>query len=298
MTPFARLLLTSSALGKASSTPEDLRRAVRDAAGSGGSVEVFETDGDPREPARLSTLFATPGGARSRATLVFLHGKGGCGSEFRPDAARALKLGYNVLVPDLRAHPPSTGERITYGLFERVDVALVLSDAARRFGLDLSRLGLDACSAGTLVALQVAATTPDLRALWLHSPFGNLRQMAVQYLHRATSLPPSLLVLPAHAVLSQVSCATGIDLEAVDPVAAARRVTCPTMVVHGENDVLVPIRFAPAIYEALEVPKEFWRVRRAGHCHHPDEPQALYRVEYLSRWTAFFTSHLPVRSAR
>jgi pimeloyl-ACP methyl ester carboxylesterase len=293
----AALLLGPSALGQATSTPDDLRREVRGAAGPRGSLETFETDGDPRDPARLFTLFATPGRPASRPTILFVHGKGGCGAEFRPDAARAVKLGYNILVTELRAHPPSTGTRITYGLFEKVDIELVLADARRRYGIDRDRIGIDSCSMGTLVALQVASSMPALRALWLHSPFGNLREMAVQYLHRATSLPASLLVLPAYAAICQIEATTGFDLSAVDPIRAARKVTCPTTVVHGEADVLVPISFAPPVFEALAGEKEFWRVPRAGHCHHPDEPQALYGVAYRERWTAFFRRHLPVRSA-
>jgi pimeloyl-ACP methyl ester carboxylesterase len=75
-------------------------------------------------------------------------------------------------------------------------------------------------------------------------------------------------------------------------VRAARRVTCPTVVVHGEDDGLVPIRFALRVYEALAGEKTFWRVPRCGHCHHADEPQALSRAEYEKRWTEFFHPRL------
>ena len=78
----------------------------------------------------------------------------------------------------------------------------------------------------------------------------------------------------------------------MDPVAAARRVTCPTTIVHGEEDALVPIGFAPPVFEALAGEKTFWRVPRCGHCHHADEPQAVHGAEYVQRWTAFFDRHL------
>jgi pimeloyl-ACP methyl ester carboxylesterase len=73
---------------------------------------------------------------------------------------------------------------------------------------------------------------------------------------------------------------------------AARRVACPAVVVHGEDDDLVPIRFAPRVYEALAGEKSFWRVPRCGHCHHADEPQAVVRAEYERRWTEFFQLRL------
>ena len=76
------------------------------------------------------------------------------------------------------------------------------------------------------------------------------------------------------------------------PEVSERRVTCPTVVVHGENDGLVPIRFSPRLYVALAGEKSYWRVPRCGPCHHPDEPQAVARAEYERRWTEFFLPRL------
>lgn len=295
-----KLFLGSSALGPTSATRCDLLEGVRAAAGPRGVVDEFTHAGDPRDTAALAALFASPGEPARRATVLFLHGKGGCGAEWRPDAVRALRLGYNILIPELRCHPPSTGTTITYGLLEKVDLALLLEEVRRRHAIDPARLGIDACSMGTLVALQLVAERtgperPGARALWLQSPFGDLPAMAVHYVHRATALPVRFVRWPTLLALGEIERTTGLELSSVDPIAAASKVTCPTMVIHGESDKLVPIRFAPAVFEALAGPKELWRVKRCGHCHHPDEPQALRRAEYASRWSVFFSTHLPPR---
>ena len=204
---------------------------------------------------------------------------------------RALRLGFNVLVPELRGHPPSAGARITYGVRETRDLLLLLDLALERFGVTPARLGIDGCSMGALLALQLAAVrTPA--ALWLQSPFGDLRAMAVHYLHRATGLPRVLLEGPVRLLVRRIERTEGLDLSQVDPVAAARRVTCPAAVVHGETDALVPIRFSPRLYEALAGEKSFWRVPGCGHCHHEDEPQAVLTAEYERRWTEFFLRHV------
>jgi len=239
-------------------------------------------------------LFASPvprGNAGSRATLLFLHGKGGAPSEFRRDAVRALKRGWNVLLPHLRGHPPSGGERVTYGFLEKHDLARLLEEVRRRFAISPARLGVDACSFGSLVALHFAA---DVRpaALWLQAPFGALEEMAARYARLATGLPPWLLAFPVRRALSRMEAVAGFPLEAVDPVAAARRVISPAILIHGEADELVPIRLAPAVYDALSGEKTFWRVPRCGHCHHSDEPQAIFSAEYERRWTEFFSAHL------
>ena len=287
----AGILLSPVGLVPATASVEAFHAAVRAAAGPEGSVEIFTHEGDPREPACLSALFATPGGPGGRGTLLFLHGKGGCGAEWTTDSVRALGLGFNVLVPELRGHPPSTGTRITYGLLETGDLLRLLDCAETRFGIARSRVGIDGCSMGALLAVHLAAASPPA-ALWLQAPFDDMVAMAAHYLHRATALPAFLFAFPVRVLIWRIARTEGIDLSKVDPLRAARRVTCPTVVVHGENDGLVPIRFSPRLYEALAGEKSYWRVPRCGHCHHPDEPQAVARAEYERRWTEFFLPRL------
>lgn len=290
MRSLAEILLSPVGLAPVTASAEALREAVSTAAGRSGVVETLLHDGDPAEPARLVTLFASPGRPETRATLLFLHGKGGAAAEWTQDAVRALRLGFNVLVPELRGHPPSTGTRVTYGIRETNDLLLLLDLARARFGVTAPRLGIDGCSMGSLLALQLAgARTPA--ALWLQAPFGDLHAMAVHYLRRATGLPRVLLEGPVRLLLRRIGRTEGLDLSRADPVAAARRVTCPVTIVHGEADALVPVRFASPLYEALPGPKTFWRVPACGHCHHVDEPQAVATAEYRRRWAEFFLRH-------
>ncbi|MGA7992984.1 MAG: alpha/beta fold hydrolase [Thermoanaerobaculia bacterium] len=291
MHSLAGILLSPVGLAPVTASAEAFREAVRSAAGPSGVVETLVHDGDPAEPVRLVTLFASPGKPGTRPTILFLHGKGGGGAEWTPDAVRALRLGFNVLVPELRGHPPSTGTRVTYGIRETPDLLALLDLTHARFGVSAARLGIDGCSMGALLALQLAAVrTPA--ALWLQAPFGDLRAMAVHYLHRATGLPRVLLGGPVRLLVRRIERTEALELSRVDPVEAARRVTCPATVVHGEADALVPIRFSPRLYDALAGPKTFWRVPSCGHCHHADEPQAVLKAEYERRWTEFFLRHV------
>lgn len=277
--------------------PAALEPFLRRALSRRGVLETVAHAGDPREPARLVAAFASPGAPERRATLLFVHGKGGAPVEWRVDAVRALRLGYNVLVPTLRAHAPSTGERVTHGLLESVDLRLLLDEAGRRFGIDRARVGLDGCSMGAMVALQTAASAP-VAALWLQSPFARLREMAIHYAHRATGLPPALLALPTALALAAAERASGLPLGALDPLAAARRVACPTALVHGADDRHVPERFSRPFEAALPNLVAVWRAPRCGHCHHPDDPETVRRAEYGTRWTRFFSTHLPSAPSR
>ena len=220
--------------------------------------------------------------------------------EWRPDAFRALELGYNVLVPDLRGHPPSGGDFVTYGYLEREDLENALAAGRERFGLDASRLGIHSCSAGSTIALEFAAGREGVRALWLESPYADPREMAAHYLSLSTGLPRWLLAPVARravaTAVSRIRRELGSSGDAVpdfDPLRAAAGIRGRICVVYGERDRLVPPQFVQRLVEALPPGSAVWNPA-AGHCHHADEPAQTFPEEYDLRWRKFFGSALPV----
>lgn len=295
----APLLTSPRGLGPAPGRHEDLLAALEATAPIVGSLRHR---GSARLPVDLFATFASPGDPERRATIVFLHGKGGDASEWEPEALRALELGYNALLPDLRGHGRSAGTIFTLGYLEREDLALTVEAARNAFGLDESRIGLHSCSAGSSVALEFAAGRPGIRAIWLESPFGKPREMARQYLSRATRLPGPLVALTSRwavaRAVAEVRKAVGAapgggGLDAVDPIRSAARVAAPVLLVHGEEDRLVPPRFMRELAAALPPRSAVWNVAGAGHCHHDDEPAATAKLAYARKWREFFGTYLP-----
>jgi len=262
----------------------------------GESADAFEHPGDARDPVSLVCTFASPGAPADRATILFLHGKGGNATEWLPDALRALACGFNVLCPDLRGHGRSGGRFITFGLLEREDLKNAVEAARERFGIDASRLGVHSCSYGGAPALQFCAANPDVRALWLESPFGDATAMARHYLHLKSGLPSWTLGLTTRWALSRadgrVRAAIGLSraegLATMDPVEAAEKIRCPVALVYGKRDELTLPAFLGRLEEALPRATTVWEVASAGHCHHADQPLAVEAKEYERRWKEFF----------
>jgi pimeloyl-ACP methyl ester carboxylesterase len=292
-------LISPQGLAPCTARREDLIRALRDA---GYQVSDDRHAASERAPAQLATIFAASGEASSRPTILFVHGKGGSAAEWTPDALRALGLGYNVLLPDLRGHGASAGTFFTFGFLEKDDLAFALENARTRHGVDTQRLGIHSCSAGSSVAIELAATR-QCRALWLESPFAEPREMARHYLAVSTGLPDWLLRLTSRwAVARAVRRVrrelgippTGAGLEQFDPVRSMRRVRSRICLVYGEKDGLVPPRFARRLEAVLPPGSQVWRIDGAGHCHHDDEAEKVVKEEYVRRWTAFFGENLPM----
>jgi uncharacterized protein len=261
--------------------------------------------GSARAPAELAAVFASPGGAAQRPTILFVHGKGGNAAEWQPDALRALDLGYNVLLPDLRGHGASAGDFFTFGFLEKDDLANAVDFAQEHHGLDPSRLGIHSCSAGSSVAIEFASRR-DCRALWLESPFADAREMARQYLAVWTGLPNWLLALTSRWAVARAVArvrrelhipASTEGLEQLNPLRAISHVRAPVCLVYGEDDRLVPVRFVHRLEKALPPGSVVWRVAGAGHCHHEEEAEQVAAAEYERRWKEFFGANLPVSSA-
>ena len=292
-------LISSRGLTPCSARREGLLEALVD---SGYEVADDRHAGSARSPEPLAAIFASPGNASSRPTILFIHGKGGSAAEWQPDALRALGLGYNVLLPDLRGHGASAGNFFTFGFLEKEDLANALDNARNRHGLDPRRLGIHSCSAGSSVAIEFAARRECL-ALWLESPFADPREMARHYLALSTRLPNWLLALTSRWALSRAVArvrrelqipATADGLEQFDPLRSMARVRARICLVYGEEDRLVPARFVRRLEAALPPGSLVWRVDGAGHCHHDDEAEKVAEEEYRLRWTRFFKENVPV----
>jgi uncharacterized protein len=50
-----------------------------------------------------------------------------------------------------------------------------------------------------------------------------------------------------------------------DSLSKIGEVSAPILVLHGERDRVVPIRFGRALFAAAPEPKEFWAAENAGH---------------------------------
>jgi uncharacterized protein len=297
----SRRLISPKGLTPCLARREDLLAAIAQA---GYTAFDERHAGSARSPEVLATIFASPGAdAAARPTILFIHGKGGNAAEWQPDALRALGLGYNVLLPDLRGHGASGGDLFTFGLLESDDLANAIDHFRARHGLDPARLGIHSCSAGSSVAIRFASRA-DCGALWLESPFAEPRAMARHYLAIATGFPRWSLALASQWAVDRAVArvrrelhitGSARNLEEFDPLATISRVSARICLVYGETDTLVPVAFVQKLEGALPPGSTVWKVRGAGHCHHDDEPEKIVQEEYVLRWSAFFNENLPVR---
>jgi fermentation-respiration switch protein FrsA (DUF1100 family) len=176
-----------------------------------------------------------------RPVIAYFHGNGG---HLGHRAGRLLALareGYGVLMLEYRGYGGNPGVPTEIGLCADGTAAL---DFLAGEGISPNRLVLYGESLGSGVAVTLAAQR-DLAGLILEAPFTSVAEIAQ---HHYPFVPASALVR-----------------DRFDSVAKIGNVRAPILILHGERDTVVPIRFGRALFEAAPRPKELWRSQEAGH---------------------------------
>ncbi len=200
-------------------------------------------------------------GDRPRGTVVALHGLAMSRVEMLATAQRLADRGFDVVLPDHRAHGRSTGRYTTFGAKEARDVREVL-DVLRAEGAVALPTYAVGVSMGGATAVLYAADDPDCRGVVALAPPADtraiLRRLLVVY-------APWMVGRRADAVVDRAGALADFDVDATSAADAARRLTCPLLVVHGTFDAIVPTWHGRRVYAATAGPKRLECIRGLGH---------------------------------
>jgi uncharacterized protein len=175
-----------------------------------------------------------------KPVVLYFHGNGGS-LAWRVERLRALTAdGTGLVALSYRGYGGSSGRPSETGLIADAFAAYAFAAA----GYPAARIALWGESLGSGVAIALAAEKPVAR-LVLESPFTSVADIAAQI----------YWFLPVRWLIK-------------DPFRSDLRigkVTAPVLVLHGEQDNVVPIAFGERLYALIDAPKRFVRFSDAGH---------------------------------
>lgn len=200
--------------------------------------DIFFTSDDG---VRLNGWFVPHPGAG--LTLLWFHGNAGNISH-RVENIRLLhdKVEINIFIFDYRGYGRSAGKVSEDGTYRDGEAALEYLRS--RGDVDPEKIVFFGRSLGAAVAAEVAARQRCL-ALVLESPFASVREMA------RVAFP----FLPIGPFLRT----------RYDTVEKIKKVRVPLLVLHGDQDEIVPFAQGRKVFEAAPEPKEFYTIRGAHH---------------------------------
>ena len=146
-----------------------------------------------------------------------------------------------MLLAEYRGYGGNPGAPSEAGFYTDGRAALAFLD---REGVTLNRLVLYGESLGSGVAV-LLAVEHRIAALVLEAPFTSVAEVAQCHFR---FVPASRMVIDRFDSLSRIG-----------------KITAPLLVLHGEHDRVVPIRFGRALFDAAPEPKEGCFAPEAGH---------------------------------
>ncbi len=217
--------------------------------------------------------------AQAKATMLLLHAHDQNKASFPilGAAERLAKKGYDVVLPDLRAHGRSGGAFVTYGAKEKHDLKAVLDALIVPNGVhpDVYVFGVNL---GAAAGIQYAAMDERVKGLLAVSPYMDFPHYAR---YRYVMLSPE----DFQATLEAAAEMGDFDPADTSTVKAAMQVQAPMVILHGLLDASSPVTHAEAVYTAAAGPKKFL----------VPGPSDVLRWAILEDWVAAQMDHLATR---
>lgn len=231
--------------------PDPLRRTPASVGlAEGEEAELTSSDGT-----KVSVWHVAP--QDNQPVVVYFQGNGG-GLNLRAGRFKALAAtGLGLVALNYRGYGGSGGSPTETGLLSDAEAAYAF--AASKYPAD--RIAIWGESLGTGVATATASRHPVARVL-LESPYTSIAEIAASI----------YWFVPARPLMHDHFRS---DLW-------AEKISAPVLVVHGEQDMVIPIRFGEKLYERITSPKRFVRLPGAGHNDHDERGARPMMLEFLA----------------
>jgi uncharacterized protein len=220
-----------------------------------------------RAPASTGAVLLLPGVHANRRSLV----------------ARAELLrqaGYSTLLIDFQATGESTGDRITFGWLERLDVLAAVQYLKSR--MPGQPIGVIGTSLGGAAAV-LAAPSLDVQAAVLEAVYPSIDLAVGNRIEKALGKRGRWL---APVLLSQLRPQLGVSAADLRPVDHIARLNCPILMIGGTVDRHTTLEDTQLLFAAAREPKELWLIPNAAHV----DFLRFAGDEYRRRVTAFLAT--------
>jgi fermentation-respiration switch protein FrsA (DUF1100 family) len=199
-----------------------------------------------------------------RATLLFCHGNAGNISHRIEIIDMFCRIGLDIFIFDYRGYGRSQGSPTEKGLYADASAAYTYLIEKRK--LNEGTIVVYGKSLGANVAVELCSKVRPA-ALISESAFASALEMGKKLF---PFLPVKWFVTIKYDALSKI-----------------KDITVPKLIIHSEDDEIIPFQQGKKLYEAAPEPKEFYPMR-GGH------NEAIFRAkeDFVSKIDAFLQEHL------
>lgn len=194
----------------------------------------------------------------SHKTVILIHGLYQNRSMCLPYMEVYRRLGYNILLIDLRGHGESEGAHTEWGIREIDDLAMWCQWLRNRD--EQMSIGLHGVSLGAAMALLYAGSEygKDLSFVVADSSYGNIISLGREKLWQASGDKRAIWSYDLLDPFFQAAMFyhTHKTVSSLEPAQAVKRMKMPVLFLHGSEDALVPVKTAKSLYDNCTSPKK------------------------------------------
>lgn len=215
-----------------------------------------------------------PAAEPSKKTVICFHGYTSSSlQEYSVYAPFYHNLGFNIVMPDARAHGESDGEYIGFGCLDRFDCRDWVNWAHERFGGDIYLHGIS--MGGATVLMASGFDLPCVKAIVADCGFTCAWDIFSTVLKKDYHMPPFPIMPMANRICKQKAGYGFRDCVATGEVAKTK---IPILFIHGDEDDFVPVWMGRRNFEACASDKRLLIIPGAGHAESYHVDSALYEA--------------------
>ena len=198
----------------------------------------------------------------SKTWVIAVHGYTDS-AYFMVNAAKMfLNYGYNVLMPDLRAHGKSDGKYIGMGWLDRLDLMLWIDYLIATYGnIKIILYGIS-MGAATVMMASGEKLPSNVRMIIEDCGYTSVWEEFAGKLKTLFHMPTFPALYNANII---TKIRAGYSLKKASAIKQIKKSNLPILFIHGDQDKFVPFYMLDKLYEAANCKKEKLVIKNAGH---------------------------------
>ncbi|MGN0612871.1 MAG: alpha/beta hydrolase [Porcipelethomonas sp.] len=239
-----------------------------------------------RDGIKLKAVYI-PAEQPSGKIVIGFHGYTSKGMNDFPSHAQFFNsLGFDVLIPDLRAHGDSEGDYVGFGILDRYDCLEWIRYINKRFdgGKKILLHGTSMGGTTVLMTSGFEEVQKSVTAIIADCAFTSPYEIFVHVLKKDYHLPPfPIMNINDKMCLSKA----GYSFNEYSTIEALKTNKIPVLFIHGKDDKFVPTWMTEKNYETAVCEKQLLWVEGAGHGSSVYENKPLYEkteAEFVKKY--------------
>lgn len=220
----------------------------------------------------------------SSTWVIAVHGYVNSAISMVPSCKQFLRLGYNVLMPNLRTHGKSEGKYIGMGWLDRLDLLKWIEYLIKEYGnIKIILYGIS-MGAATVMMVSGEKLPNNIKVIIEDCGYTSVWEEFSCKLKTLFHLPQFPTLYYANLI---TKIKAGYSLKKASCIKQIKKSVTPTLFIHGDKDKFVPFYMLDKLYNSANCEKEKLVIQNAGHAEAQEiNPEKYWRTvkKFIKRY--------------